>query len=116
VAGRYTESLDALEGVQLPLVAAESSPVWHVYAIHHRRRDELRAALGEAGVETRMYYPVPPHLSYAYRERGWKRGDFPVTEQLGATNLALPISPQLSDAESGHVVDAVRSAVARLAS
>jgi dTDP-4-amino-4,6-dideoxygalactose transaminase len=115
LAAGYTEALADVPGLQLPHVPEGSAPVWHIYAVHHERRDDLRAALEEAGVETLMHYPTPPHLSGAYRGGPWRPGDLQLAERLAATTLSLPSDPHLSDAEHRHVVEAVRAAGARLA-
>jgi dTDP-4-amino-4,6-dideoxygalactose transaminase len=56
-----------------------------------------------------IHYPVPPHLSKAYADRGWKPGDFPVTEQIANTVLSLPISPHLVAESVQKVTDAIAS-------
>ena len=77
------------------------------------RRDAIAKRLKEAGVgTTSIHYPVPPHLSGAYRGRGWGRGSFPVAEEQAATVLSLPIGPHLA----AEAVEAVTAAVAAAAS
>ncbi|MGH9662207.1 MAG: DegT/DnrJ/EryC1/StrS family aminotransferase [Bryobacteraceae bacterium] len=69
--------------------------VYHVYSIRSPRRDELRAALEEGGIETRIHYPTPLHLMPAWSELGYKSGDFPEAERLSREQLSLPIYPEL---------------------
>ena len=55
-----------------------------------------------------MHYPVPPHLSQAYADGGWKAGAFPAAEAFSRTCLSLPFSPHLPDAQAEHVISSVR--------
>ena len=79
---------------------------WHLFVIQCERRDALQSHLGEAGVETAIHYPVPPHLSGAYRGR--VEGEFPITERLAATALSLPISAFHTQEEILRVCAALR--------
>jgi dTDP-4-amino-4,6-dideoxygalactose transaminase len=112
-AAAYDSALEGLEGLALPHVAPGCLPVWHVYVVHHPERDRLERDLAERGVDTLVYYPVPPHLSGAYADLGLVEGRFPLAERLAATNLALPIGPHLDADQQQRVIDAVRSAASR---
>ena len=105
-ATRYTEELAAAE-LRLPVVPDYAGPVWHVYAVHHRLRDRLQEELGRAGVQTLIFYPVPPHLSGAYAGAGWKEGSFPIAEELARSTIGLPIGPHTSEQEQQTVIDAL---------
>jgi perosamine synthetase len=70
------------------------------------------ASLASVGVPTRPYFS-PLHLQPLYRaELGHKEGDFPVTERVAASTLALPWSASLSDSDVQFVADALKAAVA----
>jgi dTDP-4-amino-4,6-dideoxygalactose transaminase len=108
LARRYTSALhDA--GLVLPQVADFAEPVWHQYAVLCPQRDALRDHLSRAGVPTLIHYPLPPHLQDAYRDLGFARGAFPISERLHAEELSLPIGPHLSDAEVDSVCATIRS-------
>jgi dTDP-4-amino-4,6-dideoxygalactose transaminase len=77
--------------------------------IRAKRRDELRAYLGENGVGTEIYYPLPLHQQECFVELGYKAGDFPESEKAAAETLALPIYPELEPAQMEYVVDRVNS-------
>jgi dTDP-4-amino-4,6-dideoxygalactose transaminase len=64
--------------------------VFHIFGVRHARRDELRAWLLENGVKTEVHYPIPPHKQKAMQ--GILSGDWPIAEELHATELSLPIS------------------------
>ena len=95
VAGQYLEALNGCPDLILPGVAPGAEPAWHLFVLRHLRRDKLRKHLSEAGIGTLVHYPVPPHLSGAYADGGWKRGDFPLTEELADTVLSIPVGPHL---------------------
>jgi len=71
-----------------------------------RRRDEVAAALKGAGVACATYYTTPLHLQPALSYLGYKPGDFPVTEEAAATNLALPMHPHLTEDQVAEVARA----------
>ena len=55
-------------------------------------------------MNTIIYYPIPIHRQPAYSELGYAPGSLPVTEQLAAEVLSLPIFPELSTAQQDHVL------------
>ena len=81
--------------------------VYHQYVIKAERRDELQAYLEERGVVTRVYYPLPLHLQHCFSDLGYKEGDFPVSEKLAGSVLALPIFPELLPEEQERTVEEI---------
>lgn len=73
------------------------------------RRDELAQYLNEHGIGTLIHYPVPPHLQECYKDLGYKRGDFPIAEEIADTALSLPIWPGMGDEQVRHITEAIRS-------
>lgn len=69
---------------------------WHLFVIRINEREVLQNFLKTHGIETIIHYPIPCHLSEAYRNLGYKKGDFPITERFSDTCLSLPIGPHLS--------------------
>ena len=96
IARRYLEELADVPNLKLPRAAEGAESCWHLFVVRHPRRDALQQYLKQAGIATLVHYPTPPHLSGAYAGDGWKLGDFPVTEDLAATVLSLPIGPHLA--------------------
>lgn len=109
VARQYLESLSGCRDLTLPSVAQATEPVWHQFVLRHPLRDKLREYLKRSGVGTLVHYPVPPHLSEAYAESGWKRGDFPITEELAGTIFSIPIGPHLSEDEIAFVIQTLQA-------
>jgi dTDP-4-amino-4,6-dideoxygalactose transaminase len=94
-------------GAVLPTVAPYAEPVWHLFTICVEHRDALRAFLGENGIMTGIHYPVPIHLQEAYRDLGYRKGDFPVTECCAEHTLSLPMYPELAPEMIEYVADIV---------
>jgi dTDP-4-amino-4,6-dideoxygalactose transaminase len=112
IAARYLDELSGLPGLSLPQVPNWAEPCWHLFVVRSADRDALQKDLGQAGVQTLIHYPIPPHRQQAYADLGLPAGSFPIAEQLAAEVLSLPIGPHLSDADVGRVIAAVRSSPA----
>jgi dTDP-4-amino-4,6-dideoxygalactose transaminase len=108
VVARYLSGLGGNPTLKLPFVPEWAEPVWHLFALRHRRRDELLDSLAKAGIGTQIHYPVPPHLSGAYAEAGWKAGDFPLAEEIAKTELSLPLGPHLELRSQEIAIQAIR--------
>ena len=111
VAQRYLNEIKPTSGLVLPLVPDWAEPVWHLFVVRHPKRDELQQRLNTAGIGTLIHYPVPAHLSGAYADAGWKRGDFPLAENSADTVLSLPIGPHISEEQTDMVIEAVNLAL-----
>ena len=111
VAAQYLQGLSGPLG--LPTVPEWAEPVWHLFVVRHPRRDELRARLGEAGVDTIIHYPIPPHRTGAYAELA--DATLPTADQLADEVLSLPIGPHVSADDAARVIEAVNIAIAELA-
>jgi dTDP-4-amino-4,6-dideoxygalactose transaminase len=103
----YAEALEGVGDLRLPPVPPGSEPVWHLYVIRTARRERLAASLADRGIGTGRHYPEPAHLSPAYGGLGYRRGAFPVTEELAEQLLSLPIFGGISEAQLQNVVDAI---------
>jgi dTDP-3-amino-3,4,6-trideoxy-alpha-D-glucose transaminase len=113
VAERYLERLAGVEGLALPTQAEWAEPVWHLFVVRHQRRDALQERLSEAGVDTIIHYPIPPHLSGAYAA-GFEPDALPVAQRLAGEVLSLPMGPHLPLEDAERVTTAVREAAAAL--
>lgn len=113
IAERYSAQLAGMP-LELPFVPAGTEPVWHLYCVRHPRRDALRNALRDVGVETLIHYPTPPHLQPAYANLGFSEGSFPIAEATASTVLSLPMGPAMTDTQVDAVIDALRLAAERV--
>jgi dTDP-3-amino-3,4,6-trideoxy-alpha-D-glucose transaminase len=103
----YTDRLSGVGDLVLPQVADGSKPVWHLYVVRTAEPERLAHALRAQGIGTGRHYPIPPHLSPAYRSLGLGPGSFPVTEALAEQALSLPLFPGVTEPELAAVVEAV---------
>lgn len=111
VASVYFEGLADVPGVILPPSALEES-VWHQFIIRVKNRDDVQVRLKAEGIPTMIHYPIPPHLSEAYADMKFKRGDFPVAEEMADTFLSLPIGPHMPEDDVHTVIRAVKKVLA----
>ncbi len=110
VAALYNEMLrDA--NVTLPVEMPYGKNVYHLYIVQIENRDEVKTQLANAGIDTGLHYPVPLHLQDAYKQLGYKKGDFPVSEKLSQQILSLPMYPGLSAEAVDHVATTLTEAV-----
>ncbi|MCK9403280.1 MAG: DegT/DnrJ/EryC1/StrS family aminotransferase [Chitinophagaceae bacterium] len=93
---KYHELLQSIEGLILPVLAEACTSVQHIFLVRTDRRNELQKYLASHNIGTMIHYPVPPHLQTAYKELGYKKGDFPVAEIIAETCLSLPMGTHLS--------------------
>lgn len=109
LADRYNRHLEELQ-VSTPVEAEKRYHTYNAYTIRVRSggRDALMAHLDACGVESRVYYPVPLHLLECFKHLGYREGEFPVAEKAAAEVLALPIFPEMTNAQQDEVVEAVR--------
>ena len=112
IARRYAEGLGDV--VIVPQVPAGSLSVWAQYTIRVApgRRDTLVAALRAEGIPTAIYYPIPLHRQQAYKHYPVGDGGVPVSDQLAAEALSLPMHAYLDAATQDRIIDAVRRALA----
>jgi len=113
-AAAYQRALGDADWVTLPAIGAGESVDWFVYVIRLDPtidRDALIPLLADRGVPSRPYFS-PIHLQPFYRsEFGFAPGDFPVTERVAASTLALPFSSRLTEDEVGYVAEMLGEAV-----
>jgi dTDP-4-amino-4,6-dideoxygalactose transaminase len=106
---KYCEGLQGIEQVKLPVIPALADPVWYVFSPAFENRDKLVSSLQEKGIGTFVYWPKPLHLQECFASLGYRYGDFPNSEKLCESTLALPVFPGMSDDQICYVIDSIRS-------
>jgi dTDP-4-amino-4,6-dideoxygalactose transaminase len=104
----YDELLAPLGGsVICPYKSNSSKSVYHLYVVRTQFRDELQKHLNAAGIGTGIHYPIPIHLQAAYDWMGWRRGDFPESEEAADQVLSLPMFAGIKYEQQRHVAEVV---------
>jgi dTDP-4-amino-4,6-dideoxygalactose transaminase len=104
----YNELLAGSSALTLPKEAQFAKHVYHIYAVRVQNRDAFMAELGKKDIATGIHYPVPLHLTGAYRPLGYKAGDFPVAERCANEFISLPMFPELTAEQIRYVADEVK--------
>jgi dTDP-4-amino-4,6-dideoxygalactose transaminase len=108
-AHRYHELFADVKGaVTIPVEAAWTKGVYHLYVVRVADREALQAHLAEAGIGTGIHYPIPLHLQKAYQHLNYRKGDFPVTERVALEIVSLPMFPQLKQDQLALVSSSVK--------
>ncbi|MCP2519290.1 DegT/DnrJ/EryC1/StrS family aminotransferase [SCandidatus Aminicenantes bacterium Aminicenantia_JdfR_composite] len=82
--------------------------IFNQYTIRAKERDKLREFLKENSIGTEIYYPIPLHLQKCFQYLGYKKGDFPVSEEASKSVLSLPIYPELSNEQKEYVIEKIK--------
>jgi len=111
VAARYNALLAAVNipDITAPFVAEESTSAYALYTILTEDRDAVQSRLKKADIPSAAYYAVPLHLQPVFRHLGHQKDDYPITEQIAAQCLSLPMSPYLREEDQQAVVEAMQS-------
>lgn len=95
------------ENIKLPKIREKATHVWHQFVIQTDRREELIDYLYANGIGTLIHYPIPPHLSEAYRYLKIEEGDLPITEYFANTVLSIPLYNGMTYEEQMHVIQMI---------
>ncbi len=107
----YTKALQSVEWLETPVIDNQSTHVFHQYTLKTKGIDrfKLQEYLSDQGVPAMVYYPVPLHEQKAYKDDRYKKGDFPVTEQLCETVISLPMHSELTTEIQDYIIEKVKS-------
>ena len=104
------------EGIKNPLITlperlSDAQNVYHLFPIlvRENKRDELQTYLKENGIETLIHYPIPPHKQECYAAAEWNRPQLrlPITEQIAAQELSLPIGPTIKPEDVQYIIEVI---------
>ncbi len=117
VAAKYKELLGNLKELSLPEELPNHKHVYHLFVIRingksveerEETRNKLQTFLSENEIASGLHYPVPLHLQKCFNYLGYKKGDFPITEDLARTGLSLPMFPELTEEQIEYVATKIR--------
>jgi perosamine synthetase len=113
LASRYRRELENVEGVRLPPSGkSEDSPVYHLFVIRTKMREQVKRHLENNGIETGVHYPVPIHLQAPYRQMfGYSEAAYPLSESLSNEVLSLPMYPTLAEDEVIRICDGIKASL-----
>ncbi|MGB2907510.1 MAG: DegT/DnrJ/EryC1/StrS family aminotransferase [Candidatus Aminicenantaceae bacterium] len=114
---RYIRRLAPIPGIRTVKVLPGMKSSWHIFPIHVDARElgldrnHLVKALWERNIGTSVHF-IPLHLQPFYQKQfGYKRGDFPVAEEVFSGILSLPLFPRMILRDVDDVVAAIQHAV-----
>lgn len=105
VAQRYEQGLQL--PAKAPVVRDYNISAWAQYTILHPERDAVIARLNKQGIPTAIYYPTPLHLQEAFIKLGYKKGDFPVTEEIADNVFSVPMHPYLPMEDQARIIEII---------
>ncbi len=109
IAAQYLVGLAGI-GLTIPFVPDWAEPVWHLFVVRSKAREQFQRQLNKAGIGTLIHYPIPPHLQGAYADLGFGKGAFPIAEKIHGEVLSLPMFPGMTLEQTNHVIVACREA------
>lgn len=93
--------------IRLPRYTEEN--VYHIFPVFCQQRDELQKYMEEKSIHCLIHYPIAIHLQKAYENMDWKPGQFPIAEEIAATELSIPLYPGLSEEEIQYIIDCLNA-------
>lgn len=111
VANKYDQAFAGHAHIKIPVRVANSTHAFHQYTIQVEgvSRDELKGYLFENGIPSMVYYPLTLHQQEAYKDLGFRKGDFPVAESLCEKVLSLPIHTEMRSEDQDYIIETIKS-------
>lgn len=109
IAQWYYDYLNEIDEIILPTIHPDATSNYHLFVIRTPKRNELQEYLHQHQIGTLIHYPVPPHLQEAYKELGYKKGAFPIAEEIADTCLSLPMYPGISKENVEYIAQTIKN-------
>jgi len=90
--------------VKFPVETSGAKSSNYIFTTQVKNRDKIIEKLAKKGIVALIHYPVPIHLQKAYKDLGYKKGDFPISEEVAETTLSLPLFASLRKSEIEYIV------------
>jgi len=120
VAELYNKKLKSIDGLEIPYIKTGSKLSWFVYVIKlaekysGKKRDKIMQEMGKKGVQCGNYFQTI-HLQPFYKENfNYKKGDFPVAENISSRTLALPFFNDLKEKDVDFVVESLKEIISNV--
>ena len=110
-AARYDTLLSDIDDVVLPCTLSSNEHVWHLYVVRVPDRDRVIKELHAVGIGAGIHYPLPIHLTPAFRDLGYSEGAFPNAEQAASEILSLPLFAEITPSQQERVVSVLSTAL-----
>jgi len=107
IGSRYSDMLEKTD-IITPKISEYNTSVYAQYSIRVDDREAMVEKLTEKNIPTAVHYPLPLHLQEAFKNLGYKKGDFPVSEIVSTQIMSLPMSPYLTEDEQDFIVQAIK--------
>ena len=91
----------------LPKIRKGATHIWHQFVVKCELRDQLISYLSERNIGTIIHYPIPPHLSEAYKGLQVREGSLPITEKYAKTVLSIPLYNGMTEEEQDYIIDVI---------
>lgn len=108
ICNRYLKELNHPD-IFLPGIRDGATHIWHQFVIRTERRQELIDYLNRKEIGTIIHYPIPPHLSEAYRHLNVGKGSLPITEHYANSVLSIPLYNGMTEEEQSFVIDMIHA-------
>lgn len=109
VATEYSSALDGL--VETPFIPEGYKSVWAQYSVLSENRELIQSALSKADIPSVVYYVTPCHLSTAFKNLGYKKGDMPISESISQRILSLPMHPYVEEGFADQVAKIIKKTI-----
>jgi len=104
----YYENLNDIPQLKLPIIIPKAKSIFNQFTVQVDERAGLMNFLQENGVGCAIYYPQPLHLQECFTYLGYKKGDFPVAEEITEKVLSIPVYPELPREQQAYVVEKIK--------
>ena len=108
IAVRYTEAIEGNSFLQPPKVRPGAEHAWHQFCVHTKHPERLVDHFNRLEIDARRYYTTPIHRQAVFAAHPQHTEELEITNQLGATLVAIPVMHELTEAEIGRVVQALK--------
>jgi len=107
-AEKYGKLLHTVGDIILPKEMSYANHVYHLFVIQTTKRDELQKYLTKKNIETGLHYPIPLQRQKCFEHLGYRKGAFPIAEQLSERCLSLPMFAELSDEQIEYTTSCIK--------